>query len=68
MQIVEELHAARVGKSVDSPVVLLPGELTSMEVDVVEDDRHCSAGTPCVNVVMSMVSALVRMSVPIQFL
>ncbi|XP_016001103.2 transcriptional protein SWT1 [Rousettus aegyptiacus] len=43
MQIVEELHAARVGKSVDSPVVLLPGELTSMEVDVVEDDRHCSA-------------------------
>ncbi|ELK16177.1 hypothetical protein PAL_GLEAN10017656 [Pteropus alecto] len=43
MQIVEELHAARVGKSVDSPVVLPSGELTSMEIDLVEDDRHCSA-------------------------
>ncbi|XP_032147044.1 transcriptional protein SWT1 isoform X4 [Sapajus apella] len=35
MQIVEELHAARVGKSVD-----LPGELMSMEIDLVEDDVH----------------------------
>lgn len=43
MQIVEELHAARVGKSVDLPVVLPSGELTSMEIDVVEDDVHSSA-------------------------
>ncbi|XP_054103775.1 transcriptional protein SWT1 isoform X4 [Callithrix jacchus] len=38
MQIVEELHAARVGKSVD-----LPGELMSMEIDLVEDDVHSSS-------------------------
>lgn len=46
MQIVEELHAARVGKSVDLPVVLSSGELTSMEIDLVEDDLHSSAGIP----------------------
>ncbi|XP_016857019.1 transcriptional protein SWT1 isoform X5 [Homo sapiens] len=40
MQIVEELHAARVGKSVD-----LPGELMSMEIDL-EDDVHSSSGIP----------------------
>ncbi|XP_077934177.1 transcriptional protein SWT1 isoform X3 [Halichoerus grypus] len=46
MQIVEELHAARVGKSVDLPVVLSSGELTSMEIDLVEDDVHsCAANT-----------------------
>lgn len=45
MQIVEELHAARVGKSMDLPVVLSSGELTSMEIDLVEDDVHSSAGT-----------------------
>ncbi|XP_045044739.2 transcriptional protein SWT1 isoform X2 [Desmodus rotundus] len=44
MQIVEELHAARVGKSVDLPVVPPPGELSSMEIDLVEDDVHSSAG------------------------
>uniref|UniRef100_A0A452S4X3 Transcriptional protein SWT1 n=1 Tax=Ursus americanus TaxID=9643 RepID=A0A452S4X3_URSAM len=43
MQIVEELHAARVGKSMDLPVVLSSGELTSMEIDLVEDDVHSSA-------------------------
>lgn len=37
MQIVEELHAARVGKSLDLPVVPPPGELANMEVDSVED-------------------------------
>lgn len=68
MQIVEELHAARVGKSMDSPVVLPSGELTSMEIDLVEDDRHCSAGIPCVYMMMSMMYAFLRMSVPIQFL
>ncbi|XP_049632394.1 transcriptional protein SWT1 [Suncus etruscus] len=39
MQIVEELHAARMGKSVDL------GELTSMEIDLVEDDMHSSAAS-----------------------
>nr|KAF6414504.1 SWT1 RNA endoribonuclease-like protein [Molossus molossus] len=43
MQIVEELHAARVGKSVDLPVVPPAGELASMEIDLVEDDVHSSA-------------------------
>ncbi|EHB00397.1 hypothetical protein GW7_09815 [Heterocephalus glaber] len=43
MQIVEELHAARVGKSVDLTVVPPSGELMSMEIDLVEDDVHSSA-------------------------
>ncbi|KAB0376454.1 hypothetical protein FD755_010898, partial [Muntiacus reevesi] len=43
MQIVEELHAARVGKSVDLPVVPPSGELMSMEIDMVEDDTRSSA-------------------------
>jgi hypothetical protein len=45
MQIVEELHAARVGKNVDLPVVPPSGELMSMEIDL-EDDVHSSAGIP----------------------
>lgn len=44
MQIVEELHAARVGKSMDLPVAFSSGELTSMEIDLVEDAVHASAG------------------------
>ncbi|XP_049724295.1 transcriptional protein SWT1 isoform X4 [Elephas maximus indicus] len=44
MQIVEELHAARVGKSVDLPAVPPSGELMSMEVDLVEADVLSSAG------------------------
>eukprot|EP00071_Canis_lupus_P043125 XP_022276682.1 transcriptional protein SWT1 isoform X5 [Canis lupus familiaris] len=43
MQIVEELHAARVGKSMDLPVAFSSGELTSMEIDLVEDAVHASA-------------------------
>ncbi|XP_019808286.1 transcriptional protein SWT1 isoform X4 [Tursiops truncatus] len=43
MQIVEELHAARVGKSVDLTVVPPSGEFTSMEIDLVEDDVHSSS-------------------------
>nr|XP_045365182.1 transcriptional protein SWT1 [Camelus bactrianus] len=43
MQIVEELHAARVGKSVDLPVLPPSGELMSMEIDLVEDDAQSSA-------------------------
>ncbi|KAG8517164.1 Transcriptional protein SWT1, partial [Galemys pyrenaicus] len=42
MQIVEELHAARIGKCVDLPVVPPAGELMSMEIDFVEDDGHSS--------------------------
>lgn len=44
MQIVEELHAARVGKSVHLPVVPPAGELMSMEIDLVEEDVPSSAG------------------------
>ncbi|XP_012584302.1 PREDICTED: transcriptional protein SWT1 [Condylura cristata] len=43
MQIVEELHAARVGKCVELSVVPPAGELMSMEIDLVEDDGHSSA-------------------------
>nr|XP_012591727.1 transcriptional protein SWT1 isoform X3 [Microcebus murinus]XP_012591733.1 transcriptional protein SWT1 isoform X3 [Microcebus murinus]XP_012591735.1 transcriptional protein SWT1 isoform X3 [Microcebus murinus] len=43
MQIVEELHAARLGKTLDLPVVPPSGELMSMEIDLVEDDAHSSA-------------------------
>ncbi|XP_006901383.1 PREDICTED: transcriptional protein SWT1-like [Elephantulus edwardii] len=43
MQIVEELHAARVGKSMDLPVVPSSGEIMSMEIDLVEEDIHSSA-------------------------
>ncbi|XP_075853135.1 transcriptional protein SWT1 isoform X2 [Microcebus murinus] len=45
MQIVEELHAARLGKTLDLPVVPPSGELMSMEIDLVEDDAHSSADT-----------------------
>lgn len=69
MQIVEELHAARVGKSVDLPVVLPFGELTSMEIDLVEDDVHSSAGIPYMCMMMFMTScAFLKMNVPIQLL
>ncbi|KAM4861380.1 transcriptional protein SWT1 isoform 2-T10 [Thomomys bottae] len=42
MQIVEELHAARVGRSADLPVPP-SGELMNMEIDLMEDDVHSSA-------------------------
>ncbi|XP_060053819.1 transcriptional protein SWT1 isoform X2 [Erinaceus europaeus] len=42
MQIVEELHAARVGNSVDLPLVPPSGELMSMEIDLEEEDIHSS--------------------------
>ncbi|XP_036768447.2 transcriptional protein SWT1 isoform X1 [Manis pentadactyla] len=45
MQIVEELHAARVGKSLDLPVVPPPGELANMEVDSIEDVQSFAANT-----------------------
>ncbi|KAM6217292.1 transcriptional protein SWT1 [Rhynchocyon petersi] len=43
MQIVEELHAARMGKSMDLPVVPPSSEIMSMEIDLVEEDIHSSA-------------------------
>lgn len=62
MQIVEELHAARVGKSVDSPEILPSGELTSMEIDLVEDDgRHSCTGIPCVCVCVYMIMFMTSM-------
>ncbi|XP_055965569.1 transcriptional protein SWT1 [Sorex fumeus] len=46
MQIVEELHAARVGKSMDLLAGPTPGELMSMEIDLAEEDVHPSAANP----------------------
>uniref|UniRef100_F6R9S8 Transcriptional protein SWT1 n=1 Tax=Ornithorhynchus anatinus TaxID=9258 RepID=F6R9S8_ORNAN len=42
MQIVEELHAARAGKSMDLPDVATSKDLTSMEIDLEDDDTHPS--------------------------
>lgn len=52
MQIVEELHAARVGHMIDLPVAPPAGELMSMDIDLVEDDPRSAAGRylTCVNV------------------
>ncbi|KAM4659512.1 transcriptional protein SWT1 isoform 3-T7 [Amazona ochrocephala] len=43
MQIVEDLHAARVQKRMVLPVVETCGELTSMEIDLPEQDLNISA-------------------------
>ncbi|XP_058525667.1 transcriptional protein SWT1 [Ochotona princeps] len=43
MQIVEELHAARVGHMIDLPVAPPAGELMSMDIDLVEDDARSTA-------------------------
>lgn len=64
MQIVEELHAARVGKSVDLPVVFSSGELTSMEIDLVEDDIHSSAGIPHLYMMISVICAFLGVNEP----
>lgn len=65
MQIVEELHAARVGKTVDLPVVPPPGELSSMEIDLVEDDAHSSAGISDIHMMTIFIvsCAFLRMNV-----
>ncbi|XP_038614460.1 transcriptional protein SWT1 [Tachyglossus aculeatus] len=44
MQIVEELHAARAGKSVDLPDVPTSKDLTSMEIDLEDEDMRPSIG------------------------
>lgn len=44
MQIVEDLHVARVQKRMALPVVQACGELTSMEIDLPEQDLNISAG------------------------
>lgn len=43
MQIVEDLHAARVEKKMDLPVVQACGELTCMEIDLADDESHISS-------------------------
>ncbi|XP_064004130.1 transcriptional protein SWT1 isoform X2 [Pogoniulus pusillus] len=43
MQIVEDLHVARVKKKMALPVVQTCGELTSMEIDLPEPDLNISA-------------------------
>eukprot|EP00076_Gallus_gallus_P043442 XP_025008980.1 transcriptional protein SWT1 isoform X3 [Gallus gallus] len=45
MQIVEDLHVARVEKRMAQSVVQTCGELTSMEIDLPEQDLNISAGT-----------------------
>ncbi|NXC44337.1 SWT1 protein, partial [Penelope pileata] len=45
MQIVEDLHVARVEKRMAQSVVQTCGELTSMEIDLPEQDLNVSAGT-----------------------
>ncbi|XP_061490019.1 transcriptional protein SWT1 isoform X1 [Rhineura floridana] len=45
MQIVEELHAARIDKKMALPVVQTCGELTSMEIDLPDDESNMSAKT-----------------------
>lgn len=44
MQIVEDLHVARVQKKMVLSVVQTCGELTSMEIDLPEQDLNISAG------------------------
>ncbi|XP_077188768.1 transcriptional protein SWT1 isoform X2 [Paroedura picta] len=43
MQIVEDLHAARVDKKIALPVVESCGELTSMEIDLPDEDANKSS-------------------------
>ncbi|KAM3841963.1 transcriptional protein SWT1 isoform 3-T3 [Vipera latastei] len=43
MQIVEDLHAARIEKKMDLPVVQTCGELTCMEIDLADDESHISS-------------------------
>lgn len=43
MQIIKDLHAARVDKKVALPVVQTCGELTCMEIDLPNDEANKSA-------------------------
>uniref|UniRef100_A0A8C8RUJ2 Transcriptional protein SWT1 n=1 Tax=Pelusios castaneus TaxID=367368 RepID=A0A8C8RUJ2_9SAUR len=45
MQIIEDLHAARIDKKMALPVVQTCGELTSMEIDLPEEGAGISAAT-----------------------
>ncbi|XP_015725337.1 transcriptional protein SWT1 isoform X2 [Coturnix japonica] len=49
MQIVEDLHVARIEKRMAQSVVQTCGELTSMEIDLPEQDLNISAGTSSSN-------------------
>ncbi|XP_070602418.1 transcriptional protein SWT1 isoform X2 [Erythrolamprus reginae] len=43
MQIVEDLHVARIEKKMDLPVVQACGELTCMEIDLADGESHISS-------------------------
>ncbi|XP_074858343.1 transcriptional protein SWT1 [Carettochelys insculpta] len=45
MQIIEDLHAARIDKKMALPVVQACGELTNMEIDLPEENPDISAAT-----------------------
>ncbi|OXB53541.1 hypothetical protein ASZ78_000061 [Callipepla squamata] len=45
MQVVEDLHVARIEKRMAQSVVQTCGELTSMDIDLPEQDLNISAGT-----------------------
>ncbi|XP_075792873.1 transcriptional protein SWT1 isoform X2 [Pelodiscus sinensis] len=45
MQIIEDLHAARIDKKMALPVVQTCGELTSMEIDLPEENADIAAAT-----------------------
>ncbi|KAM7162153.1 transcriptional protein SWT1 isoform 1-T1 [Macrochelys suwanniensis] len=45
MQIIEDLHAARIDKKMALPVVQTCGELTSMEIDLPEENADIPAAT-----------------------
>nr|XP_042707210.1 transcriptional protein SWT1 isoform X5 [Chrysemys picta bellii] len=45
MQIIEELHAARIDKKIALPVVQTCGELTSMEIDLPEENADIPAAS-----------------------
>ncbi|NXJ11451.1 SWT1 protein, partial [Odontophorus gujanensis] len=47
MQIVEDLHVARIEKRMAQSVVQTCGELTSMDIDLPEQDLNISAGMSC---------------------
>uniref|UniRef100_A0A8C5UBQ5 Transcriptional protein SWT1 n=1 Tax=Malurus cyaneus samueli TaxID=2593467 RepID=A0A8C5UBQ5_9PASS len=52
MQIVEDLHVARVEKRMALSVVQTCGELTSMEIDLPEQDLNVSAGISGLNILV----------------
>lgn len=56
MQIVEDLHIARVEKRMALSVVQTCGELTSMEIDLPEQDLNISAGMSSLDLLCFLVA------------